>query len=116
METGTDLFEDYAQAYQNLVRICEENNVTRDLPKIMAEFTQSNDSWRDTRVKVPKDTWNVESVQEELKRYDEKHAHIKEIVSSAEKVMSTKPTAVVDERIALNEWQKIKVRWCSCTF
>ena len=112
VDTGTELFEDYAQAYQNLVRICEENNVARDLPKIKAEFAQSNDSWRGTRVKVPNDTYNVENVQGELKRYEEKYEKTKDIVNAAEKVLGTEATAVVDERVALNDWQKVKVRFC----
>ena len=113
VDTGTELFEDYAQAYQNLVRLCEENNVTRDLPKIKAEFAQSNDSWRDTRVKIPNDTYNVENVQGELRRYEEKHGQVKEIVNAAEKILNTEATPVVNERIALNEWQKVKVSFCS---
>ena len=114
VDTGTELFEDYAQAYQNLVRICEENNVSRDLPKIKAEFAQNNDSWRDTRVKVPNDTYNVENVQGELKRYEEKHGQVQDIVNSAEKILSTEATPMIDERVALNEWQRVKVSFC-CT-
>ena len=112
VDTGTELFEDYAQVYQNLVRICEENNVKRDLPKIKTEFAQSNESWRDTRVKVPNDMYNVEGVQGELKRYEEKYSLAENIVSSAERVLSIEATALVDERVALSEWQKVKVRSC----
>ena len=86
--------------------------MTRDLPKIKAEFAQSNDSWRDTRVKVPNDMYNVEGVQGELKRYEEKYGLVEDIVRSAEKVLTTEATALVDERVALSEWQKVKVRSC----
>ena len=83
--------------------------MTRDLPKIKAEFAQSNDSWRDTRVKVPNDTYNVEGVQGELKRYEEKYEQVKKVVCSAEKILTTEVTPLVDERVALTEWQNIKV-------
>lgn len=85
--------------------------MTRDLAKIKVDFTLCNDSWRDTRVKVPNDTYCVESVQEELKRYEEKFSRVQKIVSSAEKVLNTEPTTVVDERVALTEWQKVKVKF-----
>ena len=109
METGTDLFEDYAQAYQNLVQVCDDKNVTRDLPKIKAEFALSNDSWRETRVKVPNDTYNMQSVQSELERYEEKYSQAKAIVVSAEEILRSEVASGVDESIALNEWKKVKV-------
>lgn len=114
MENGTELFEDYAQAYQNLVQVCEEKNVTRDLPTIKAEFAQSNNSWRDTRVKVPNDTWNVETVESELERYEQKYSQVIAIVATTEEVLSGEPSYGTDVKIALSEWQKLKVggTWC----
>ena len=109
METGTELFEDYAQAYQSLVQVCDEKSVTRDLPKIQAEFAQNNSSWRDTRVKVPNDTWNVESVQTELDKYEQKYAEALGMVVHGQETLSAEPTPRVDEKVALSEWQKVRV-------
>lgn len=63
-------------------------------------------------MKVPNDTYNVENVQGEMKRYEDKFQIVQDVVNSAENVLDTESTAVIDERIALNEWQRMKVRYC----